>query len=383
MKQERRFHASLWVMALCLMLSVCAAHAVAGDDTRTASKYLVSAKAGVINFISGRAEFQRDDRQGWRSLTTKEALRAGDIARTAPDGRFEMLLTPGSYLRVGGDAEFELTDTSLESLALNLRKGTVIVEALSANDDAPLLTLTTPHTQVAILRGGIYRISADANNTAVGVRKGRAGVGGNLTTLVKGGRKIVVPQQGSPAASSIATTEVVKFEKRERDELDLWSKERAEELARVNRRLSSRTLANALSGYSAFNDPFGWGSRTYGFRSSGIWVFDASRNCNTFVPFGWYGRSPYGGNYSTAFGYTGGINNGRFIPVTGGSAIAPGNNSGARGNNPGVLGGGNSRDSGGMGQPRGDSPQPSSMPTRREMPIGDSGGNSGVRVVDH
>lgn len=362
MKNSRHLFTSLLFAALCVagVVSVSAprvAAAIRDDDTQT-SKYVVSAKAGGINFVSGRAERERGASKGWKQLTAKDSIAEGDRVRTAADGRFEMLLTPGSYLRVGGDAEFEFADSAAETLSIVLRRGSIIVEAFGTGGDAaPLLTLDTPHTRIAILRDGIYRINAVDGSTGVIVTKGRAMVGGGLeAVLVKGGRKIVVERAASAAVVS------AKFEKRERDEFDLWSKDRAEELAKVNRRLSGRALRSALTGFSYLDTSFGWNARC-----SGIWVFDSFRNSYTFVPFGWYGRSPYGGGYFTSFGYTGGLyGGGGFYPVSGsgrGGRIGTGNN------------GGNNSGGGGISQPRSDPPRDSSQ--GRRMP-----GGKGVNPID-
>jgi hypothetical protein len=183
MKSNRHLFTSLLFAALCVAtaagVSAPNVAAAARDDETGTSKYLVSAKAGGINFVSGRAELERSASKGWRQLTAKDALTQGDRVRTAADARFEMLLTPGSYLRVGGNAEFEFADSAQDTLAINLRRGSVIVEAFGTNGDtAPLLTLATPHTRIAILRDGIYRINAADGATELLVSKGRAMVGG-------------------------------------------------------------------------------------------------------------------------------------------------------------------------------------------------------------
>lgn len=368
MKNSWNLFTSLLFAALCVASTVGVsapnvAAATRDDDTNT-SKYVVSAKAGGINFVSGRAERERETSKGWKQLSAKDSIAEGDRVRTARDGRFEMLLTPGSYLRVGGDAEFEFTDSAAETLSIVLRRGSVIVEAFGTGGDAaPLLTLDTPHTRIAILRDGIYRINAVDGSTEIIVTKGRAMVGGLEAVLVKGGRKIVVERAANAAVVP------AKFEKRERDEFDLWSKERAEELAKVNRRLSGRALRSALTGFSYLDTSFGWNARC-----SGIWVFDSFRNSYTFVPFGWYGRSPYGGGYSTSFGYTGGLyGGGRYYPISGGGGggrIGTGNNGGNGSGN-----GGNNSGGGGISQPRVDPPRDSG--SGRRLP-----GGKGVNPID-
>src|SRR5688500_20348166 len=72
-------------------------------------------------------------------------LRAGDRVRTDFDGRVEILLNPGSYLRVGGNSEVEMSNNSLDNLALRLIKGTAIVEATGVDDLELNINISTPH----------------------------------------------------------------------------------------------------------------------------------------------------------------------------------------------------------------------------------------------
>jgi hypothetical protein len=72
-------------------------------------KFVISAKAGGINAITGQADVHAKGESEWQQLSITDDLDAGDRVRTANDGRVEILLNPGSYLRVGGDSEVELS----------------------------------------------------------------------------------------------------------------------------------------------------------------------------------------------------------------------------------------------------------------------------------
>lgn len=351
MKRERR--SQLGVLAALICLAVCATQAVARDDA--SDKYLVSAKAGGINFISGRVEVQRANAEKWQPLTAKDAIHAGDRVRTGAGGRIEMLLTPGSFLRLDENAEFKLTNSSLERLSISLHNGAIIIEALGVDDGAPIVGVATPHTKIAIMRSGIYRINAAQGATEVVVRKGRALVGDDLSFVVKSKRKIV-------AATGTPVAEAAKLDKRDRDAFDSWSKERAEQIATVNRKLSQRALRTSLISFSALNASFSPNNRSIGF-----WVFNGSLNCHTFVPYGWDWSSPYGGNYFTSTGFGNGLaccTGGNYGRSTGNVASTP--NTGT--SNTGSQGGTND----GANPP---SPEPPQQPRpslpEREMPVRD------------
>ena len=79
-------------------------------------------------------------------------LNSGDRVRTDSDGRVEILLNPGSYLRLGGNSEVELLDNSLANLEVRLLRGTAIVEATGADNLDLNIGVSTPHARLAIVR---------------------------------------------------------------------------------------------------------------------------------------------------------------------------------------------------------------------------------------
>jgi hypothetical protein len=211
--------------------------------------------------------------------------------RTGADGRAEILLNPGSYLRLGAASEFELTDPSLDSLRLKLSRGSALVEAAGYADADAAIALDTPRASVSLVRSGVYRFNvAESGATEVFVRKGRALVGAGRT-LLKGG------MSARFGASGVA--EVAKFDKKESDALDAWGKSRAEELARAQRKLRARQV-NA-----SFVRNRAWDSLNASDGLFGVWYWSAGGSCYTFLPF-YYWVSPYGYSYDLgvpAFAY--------------------------------------------------------------------------------
>jgi len=256
--------------------------------TQNREKFVISAKAGGVNAVTGRASMLPHGNGEWQQLTIKEDLEAGDLVKTGVDGRVEMLLNPGSYLRVGENSEFELSDNSLENLELRLIKGTAIVEVTGSDDEELFIGITTPHTRMSIVRRGLYRVSVvPGDNTELIVRKGRVMLEGSHTK-VNGGNKVVF------SGNSFSVAKLEKADKKQVDALDGWSKDRSQALAKENGRVNDRTLT-ALA--SSFNDD--WFSRSrFRHRGFGFWLYSARSNCYTFIPYyGSYG-SPYGGGYS-------------------------------------------------------------------------------------
>jgi hypothetical protein len=110
-------------------------------------------------------------------------------------------------------------------------------------------------------------------------------LGGDSHTKIKGGNKVVF------SSGSMSVAKLEKQEKKEIDDLDAWSKERAETVAKANSKMRRRDINSMVL---AMRDPFFP-------RRSGFWVFNRAFGCYTFVPLflGW--GSPYGSSYSRTF----------------------------------------------------------------------------------
>ena len=250
-------------------------------------KFVISAKAGGINAITGEASVHSKGESDWQQLMITDDLNAGDRVRTAYDGRVEILLNPGSYLRVGGDSEVELSNNTLSNLEVRLLRGTAIVEATGADGLELNINISTPHTKLAIVRQGLYRLNViPGDATELIVRKGRV-ILSDSHTKVKGGNKVVF------SASSVSVAKLTKEEKKakENEQVDVWSKERAQTLAQANRRINNRMLTSAFASYRDY-DPFS--------RRLGLWFLDPRLGCYTFLPFFYGWGSPYGTSYTTS-----------------------------------------------------------------------------------
>jgi hypothetical protein len=288
-------------------------------------KYVISAKAGGINAVTGEARVHAKGESEWQQLMITDDLNAGDRVRTARDGRVEILLNPGSYLRVGGNSEVELSNNSLANIEVRLLSGTAIVEATGADGLELNINISTPHARLAIVRHGLYRLNVvPGDTTELIVRKGRVILSDASQTKVKGGNKVVF------SATNVSVAKLTKEEKKLQEKIDDWSKQRAETLAKANRRITDRMLTSAFASYrDSWRDPF------FG-RSFGIWFYNPILGCSTFIPwyYGW--RSPYGTSYTTPVYSPSVVGN---YPNAGGGYINP-SAGGSNGNGNGANGGG-------------------------------------------
>jgi hypothetical protein len=229
-------------------------------------------------------------------------------------------------MRLGENSEFELADNSLENLEVRLIRGTAIMEVTGSDDDDLFIGITTPHTRLSIIRRGLYRVNVvPGDATELIVRKGRVVLEGSHTK-VKGGNKVVF------SGGSFSVAKLENADKKDSDNLEAWSKDRAHTLARANSRISARTLTAFAS---SFRNDWSYGSL---WGRSGFWLFNSDFGCYTFLPFGYGWGSPYGGSYSRFFyggdGYWP-LHNGPIVTGGAGNSTGPGSgSSGTPGYNP-------------------------------------------------
>ena len=272
--------------ALSIALMLCCSVAILAQ-TQNREKFVISAKAGGINAITGQASVSSRGGADWQQLMITDDLDAGDKVRTDFDGRVEILLNPGSYLRVAGNSEIELSDNALDNLEVRLIRGTAIVEATGMDGMDLNINISTPHTKLAIVRQGLYRLNVIPNDaTELIVRKGRVILNDDSHTKVKGGNKVVF------SATNVSVAKLTKEEKKVQEDVDNWSKQRAETLAKANRRINDQMMTSAFATFRDW-DPFS--------RSAGLWFYNRSAGCYTFLPFYYGWGSPYGNSYSTSF----------------------------------------------------------------------------------
>ncbi len=290
---------------------------VATSHSQTRETFVISARAGGVNAVTGGASMRAHGNSEWQQLTIKEDLETGDVVKTGTDGRVEMLLNPGSYLRIAENSEFELTNSSLENLEVKLIRGTAIVEATGAENTALLINITTPHTKLAIVQRGLYRLNVvPGDATELIVRKGIVMLD-RTHAKIKGGNKVIFNNE------SFFIAKLDKVDKKKVDSVDTWSKERAGFLAQANQKIKNRDLNLMLASFDT-----SWSRFTAG--SAGIWFFNPRFACFTFLPFymGW--NSPYGSFYANSFysGYYGPYWYGGYYPPVNASSANPTSSSG-------------------------------------------------------
>lgn len=279
---KQNFIKLLAVCAGCLLLS---AVSLAQNNKRVSTvqdTYVISAKAGGVNFVSGKVAIVRQKgKSGY--LYKGDSVEVGDKVLTGGGGKAEILLNPGSFVRLAGNSEFEFITTDLDDLQVLVTAGSAIFEVIT--DKEFRVVVNTPKSRFFIVKTGIYRVDTMGDGTAkLEVWKGKAQIGAAASakpTTLKGGQTTVL---------NSAQVAVEKFDRDDKDEFELWSKERAKELDKLNAKLRAREMNQAL--LSSFSrDRWDISSRF------GLWVRDPFSQYYCFLPFGYGWSSPYGFSY--------------------------------------------------------------------------------------
>ncbi|HWD00285.1 MAG TPA: FecR domain-containing protein [Candidatus Sulfopaludibacter sp.] len=210
---------------------------------------------------------------GSRQLGSTEVA-VGQVLETQ-DGKAEMLLTPGVFLRLSDHSAVRMISPSLTDTRVELLRGSAMVEAAEVKKENRLDVIDHGANTV-IEKHGIYAFKA--NQPTVAVFEGEAQVQQDDRTLkVKKGKE-----------SDLAQMSVEKFDVKSaeaNDPLYSWSKLRSEYVAEANMSLAQTVVVG---------NPGWW----YG---TG-WYWNPYFSSFAFMPGSGYLDSPFGfGFYSPAF----------------------------------------------------------------------------------
>ncbi len=223
---------------------------------------VISARAGMVHYTEGRVLI--GDKVIEATASTFPEVKPGEILRTE-DGRAEILLTPGVFLRLAENSSFRMLSNKLTDARVEALTGSMLVEYGDQNKDDSV-TLVFKGKDISFKKAGIYRL--DAEEGVLKVYKGEATVaGGGQSLTVKEARQVELN-----AAALMAS----KFDNKTGDEFYRWASRRAGYIATANIS-AARSLHD--SGISL---------------SSGTWAFNPWFNMFTYVPYNsmWY--SPFG-----------------------------------------------------------------------------------------
>jgi len=232
-------------------------------------QYIVSAKAGLVNYIDGQA-----------NVRLREQVAASTPIQTAAQSHVELLLNPGSYLRLGENSAVVLDSTELTNIAVRLVDGAAIIEAADIDKQAPI-HVTTGNLRVLIVSPGLYRFSA---GTAL-VLDGKLRMADSSMTVKKGHKIALLGDSYVDGNGAVAFS----------DGLDRWSEKRSSDLARAN---AMAYRERSGSGFSSLGGYPGLGLLSNG----STWLYSSLLGGFTFIPRPSY-RSYYGYSFVPLSGF--------------------------------------------------------------------------------
>lgn len=261
-----------------------------------AQQYVISAHSGVVQYVEGTAYI--NDNQVDPKFGQFPDIKENQVLRTE-EGRAEILLTPGTFLRLSENSSIRMISNKLTDTRVEILTGSAMVECDDIPKDNAIMLKYQGNTMI-LVKHGLYRV--DAQPARFAVYDGEAivkGQSGQLT--LKGGKQTAL--NGALMAENFDKSD------KDGDELYRWSARRSGYLSKAN--VSSAMGLRNSGNYGSY---------------SGGWAWNPM--------FGMYTYLPYRGMFYSPFGY------GFFSPYTIGNYYYFGNNYGYYG---GSGGGGGSR----------------------------------------
>jgi hypothetical protein len=182
---------------------------------------VISARSGLVNYFEGAVYVA--DRPLESHLGKFASIPEGAELRTE-NGRAEVLLTPGVFLRVGENTRIRMISNALADTKVELVGGSAILDSLDAGAGR-LCTLLYKNWTLTETQKGVYRL--DSEPPRVVVREGEVDVvagGGSSPVSVPAGMEM-------PFAAVLAPE---KVNAENRDALNDWADGRAQSVAADN-----------------------------------------------------------------------------------------------------------------------------------------------------
>jgi hypothetical protein len=295
---------------------------------------VISTHSGVVQYVEGRAYL--DGKLVDLKFGQFPDIKDNQEFRTA-DGRAEVLLTPGVFLRMGENSSIRMISSQLSDTRVEVLSGSAMVESSDMPKDNAV-RLVYKNDRIDLQKQGLYRL--DTTPARFSVYEGEAVVTDSSGQLILHGGK---------ATNLSAVLQAESFDRKadDQDALYRWSDRRASYVAQANV-ASASAVSGSSSGYGSSGlgygglgygglgygglgygglDAFGygpysglgWGVGGLGYNPlfMGGWMFNPMFGMYTYLPYSGFGYSPFGYMYYSP--YTVG-----YAPYYGGSGYSYG-----------------------------------------------------------
>ena len=260
--------------------------------TSAFAQQVISAHSGVIHLVEGKAYL--NDKVVETKFGQFPDIKIGQEFRTE-QGRAEILLTPGVFLRMGENSSVKMVSNLLTDTRVEMLTGSAMIEAdeISNGNSVQLLY---KNNSMTLAKHGLYRL--DLEPARLRVYDGEV--------IVKADSGQLTLKSGKETSLS-GVLMAASFDKKAVDELYNWSSRRAGYLSAANAS-SAMTIRNSGGSY-------GSGYYSSGLMGFGGWQFNPLFGMFTYVPLDGFGYSPFG------FGWWSPATIVYYVPPTGGGII--------------------------------------------------------------
>jgi len=241
-------------------------------------QFMISAQAGLVNYVEGPVNVQ-----------LHQQIPAGTPIQTGPQGHAEILLNPGSFLRVGENSTVILDSVELTQIAVRVVNGIALIESAEVDKHAPI-RVTTGNLTTLILSKGLYRFSGDTAS----IIDGKLRTADSSVTAKKGQQITAIDNRYDKRTVTLTA---------EATELDRWSERRSAQLAAANALAYREKSTGGLLAYGG--SPY-WGL----YPSRSVWLYSLPLNGFTLIPRSTY-KSYWGFRFAPTFAFGGSIFTGR------------------------------------------------------------------------
>jgi hypothetical protein len=247
----------------------------------------VTPQPGTVNYIEGQAAIGSQTLAETSLGSAK--LAAGQSLSTA-NGRAEILLTPGVFLRIDDQSSVRMVTPGLADTIMTLEKGRAMIDVAEIRPENNI-RINVNGASARLLKPGLYDFNANLGQIRVFDGKALVQTASKHTDVGRG-HEIVLQAGGKLKDKDFNR-------KKSADDFYRWASLRSSYLAEAN--------VNAAQAYAG--DPAGWNPGSW--YGEG-WYWDPSFDAYTFLPgdgiffdpFGWGFYSPWFAPYG-GFGYGG------------------------------------------------------------------------------
>ena len=301
-------------IAALLGLGTLMAPAMAAGQAGTESAQI--GRPGDVNYVEGVASLDGNPLK--QKDVGTASMEAGQELRTS-EGKVEILLNPGIYLRMDSNSVVKMISPSLTPTIVELRHGHASVEVdqlLKEN----VVQIVDNGVTTQLVKNGYYEFNA--NSPMARVFKGQAEVQYSPKNWeeIKGGHELALLPNTHEKARTFHPDLA-------EDPLMAWSKLRSQYLAEANNQIASEYYGDGYGpgwywdqwnpgytflGMSPFYSPFGWGFYPMGWGWGGMGMGMGMGWGGGFYGRGFYGGGYYGGRGLEGSGFRG-VGGGRFV----------------------------------------------------------------------